>query len=97
MFNWLQSEGAIATEEMLRTFNCGLGMVAIVAPEDVQAVLDETDREARVIGKVLAIKEGSPQVNVRYAYLLTSYVRNLCSRMNNYYARKSQILVSYAS
>lgn len=65
MFNWLQTEGAISNEEMLRTFNCGLGMIAIVSPENVQAVVDETEMEARVVGKVLAIKEGSPQVNVR--------------------------------
>lgn len=65
VFNWLQTEGAISNEEMLRTFNCGLGMIAIVSPENVQAVVDETEKEARVVGKVLAIKEGSPQVNVR--------------------------------
>ncbi|OQR78533.1 trifunctional purine biosynthetic protein adenosine-3-like [Tropilaelaps mercedesae] len=65
VFSWLQSEGAISNDEMLRTFNCGLGMVAIVSPENVQALVDETEEEARVVGKVLAIKEGSPQVNVR--------------------------------
>lgn len=65
MFSWLQAEGNISNEEMLRTFNCGLGMVAIVSPEHVQAVIDESENEGRVVGKVLSIKEGSPQVNVR--------------------------------
>jgi phosphoribosylformylglycinamidine cyclo-ligase len=30
VFAWLAAEGAIAEQEMLRTFNCGIGMVAIV-------------------------------------------------------------------
>ncbi|XP_003738885.2 trifunctional purine biosynthetic protein adenosine-3 [Galendromus occidentalis] len=65
VFSWLQAEGNISNEEMLRTFNCGLGMVAIVSPEHVQAIIDESENEGRVVGKVLATKEGSPQVNVR--------------------------------
>lgn len=65
VFSWLQTEGNISNEEMLRTFNCGLGMVAIVSPENVQAVIEESENEGRVVGKVLQIKEGSPQVNVR--------------------------------
>ena len=37
VFEWLQSEGNIETREMARTFNCGIGMVAVVAPEHVAA------------------------------------------------------------
>jgi phosphoribosylformylglycinamidine cyclo-ligase len=33
VFAWLAREGGVAPEEMARTFNCGIGMVAIVAPE----------------------------------------------------------------
>ncbi|MEO0573833.1 MAG: phosphoribosylformylglycinamidine cyclo-ligase [Pseudomonadota bacterium] len=35
-FAWLQHGGNIAQDELLRTFNCGIGMVVIVAPEDVE-------------------------------------------------------------
>tara|TARA_R110000782_G_scaffold29959_10_gene74592 strand:- start:1445 stop:2581 length:1137 start_codon:yes stop_codon:yes gene_type:complete len=38
-FAWLQHEGNIAAGEMARTFNCGIGMVAVVASGDVEATL----------------------------------------------------------
>jgi phosphoribosylformylglycinamidine cyclo-ligase len=37
VFGWLQSAGNIAQDEMLRTFNCGVGMVVICAPEHAEA------------------------------------------------------------
>ena len=39
VFSWLMEVGGIAADEMLRTFNCGIGMVAVVAPEDAEAAL----------------------------------------------------------
>ncbi|MBC7946059.1 MAG: phosphoribosylformylglycinamidine cyclo-ligase, partial [Burkholderiales bacterium] len=33
LFDWLQREGNIDEHEMHRVFNCGIGMVVIVAPE----------------------------------------------------------------
>jgi phosphoribosylformylglycinamidine cyclo-ligase len=38
VFKWLAREGGIAQNEMLRTFNCGIGMVAIAAPKDASNV-----------------------------------------------------------
>ena len=38
VFQWLAREGGIAENEMLRTFNCGIGMVVIVSPEHADAV-----------------------------------------------------------
>ncbi len=35
---FLQAQGSIEPEEMARTFNCGIGMVAIVAPDEAAAV-----------------------------------------------------------
>ena len=37
VFQWLQQAGNIAESEMRRTFNCGIGMVLVVAPEQVEA------------------------------------------------------------
>jgi len=37
VFQWLAREGGIAENEMLRTFNCGIGMIAIVSPEHADA------------------------------------------------------------
>ena len=39
LFKKLQKFGNVAEEEMLRTFNCGIGMVVAVAPENKQAVI----------------------------------------------------------
>ncbi len=37
LFQWLQAEGNVAQQEMYRTFNCGVGMVVIVAAADAAA------------------------------------------------------------
>jgi len=57
VFRWLAQEGGVAVPEMLRTFNCGIGMVAIVAPEHadgVLAVLRDHGETASVIGETTA-------------------------------------------
>ena len=55
MFDWLQRTGRIADEEMHRTFNCGIGMVAVVPPEHeaaALALLQARGEQATRIGKV---------------------------------------------
>jgi phosphoribosylformylglycinamidine cyclo-ligase len=56
VFKWLAREGAIAPDEMLRTFNCGVGMIAIAAENDADAVMraftDAGERASR-IGRVV--------------------------------------------
>ncbi len=39
LFDWLQREGSVTDAEMHRVFNCGIGMVAVVAPEHADAAL----------------------------------------------------------
>jgi phosphoribosylformylglycinamidine cyclo-ligase len=56
VFDWLQREGAVADEEMWRTFNCGVGFVLVVAAGDVAAVDADLDRLGlahRRIGEVV--------------------------------------------
>ncbi len=36
LFQWLQQAGNVARDEMYRTFNCGIGMVVIVSPEEAE-------------------------------------------------------------
>jgi phosphoribosylformylglycinamidine cyclo-ligase len=55
VFEWLAATGRIAAAEMYRTFNCGIGMVAVVAPTDVDAALASlraSGETAAVIGSV---------------------------------------------
>jgi phosphoribosylformylglycinamidine cyclo-ligase len=39
VFGWIMRAGNLDDAEMLRTFNCGIGMVAVVGQADVHAVL----------------------------------------------------------
>lgn len=39
LFSWLQKNGGIATSEMYRVFNCGIGMVVIVSATEVQKAI----------------------------------------------------------
>jgi phosphoribosylformylglycinamidine cyclo-ligase len=67
VFRWLAQQGDVAMLEMLRTFNCGIGMVAIVAPDkvdEVLAVLREHGETATVIGAVTPA-EGDARVTYR--------------------------------
>jgi len=55
VFQWLASAGVIAQSEMLRTFNCGIGMIVITAPKDVAAITKALERSGQTVatlGKV---------------------------------------------
>jgi phosphoribosylformylglycinamidine cyclo-ligase len=40
IFGWLQQRGGISDDEMLRVFNCGIGMVLIVPADQASDILD---------------------------------------------------------
>ena len=52
LFRWLQEKGGIADAEMRRTFNCGVGLVAVVNAGDVEAAM-AADPGLFVLGKVV--------------------------------------------
>jgi phosphoribosylformylglycinamidine cyclo-ligase len=50
VFSWLAATGGVAVHEMLRTFNCGIGMIAAVSPADVLNVTASlTEQGERVV------------------------------------------------
>ncbi|HMP62113.1 MAG TPA: phosphoribosylformylglycinamidine cyclo-ligase [Phenylobacterium sp.] len=58
VFEWLQQTGGVATEEMRRAFNCGVGMMLIVAPEDAAEVLEAllaADEDAFICGELATV------------------------------------------
>jgi phosphoribosylformylglycinamidine cyclo-ligase len=64
IFRWLQRQGNIANNELLRTFNCGVGMVVCVAAEDAAeatGILEAEGETVRTIGRIAA-GEGAPRV-----------------------------------
>jgi phosphoribosylformylglycinamidine cyclo-ligase len=55
VFDWLQENGGIAEREMLRTFNCGIGMVLVTPPAaaaDLQLRANELGLDCSEIGEV---------------------------------------------
>jgi phosphoribosylformylglycinamidine cyclo-ligase len=55
VFDWLAKTGSIESSEMLRTYNCGVGMVAIVDDADADAALHflaEQGESAWILGRV---------------------------------------------
>jgi phosphoribosylformylglycinamidine cyclo-ligase len=56
IFERLQQGGNVAAAEMARTFNCGIGMVAIVAPDEAQAVIEALEaagETAFLVGQIV--------------------------------------------
>ena len=59
VFKWLAEQGSIAELELLRTFNCGIGMIAIVRPdaiEEVTGILTESGESVTLLGEVIHAK-----------------------------------------
>lgn len=55
IFHWLQKTGSVSATDMALTFNCGIGMVLIVSPENAEPVLTQLNaagEDVRVIGAV---------------------------------------------
>lgn len=65
VFSWLAATGGVEASEMLRTFNCGIGMIAVVAAENAEAVTDILSAESEVVvplGRMVSRSEGGPGV-----------------------------------
>lgn len=61
VFRWLAEAGSVAPQEMLRTFNCGIGMVVMAAADAAEAVADRlrtAGETVYVIGRLTAAPTG---------------------------------------
>ena len=61
VFAWLQNAGDVAEMEMARTFNCGIGMVAVAAPDAADALIAifaEAGEHPYIIGEITASADG---------------------------------------
>ncbi len=68
LFQWLQEKGGVEQSEMYRTFNCGIGMVVIVAPEhaaQATALLQAEGETVHTIGAIRARNGDEHQTQVR--------------------------------
>jgi phosphoribosylformylglycinamidine cyclo-ligase len=68
IFQWLQQAGNVDQREMYRTFNCGVGMVIAVAPEQAEqalASLRASGEQAWIAGSVERAVDDEPFVTLR--------------------------------
>jgi phosphoribosylformylglycinamidine cyclo-ligase len=59
VFQWLQQAGGVAEDEMWRVFNCGIGMVAIVARSHAKAAAEHLRRSGETIYEIGSIEAGA--------------------------------------
>jgi len=59
VFGWLSKVGGVEQAEMLRTFNCGVGMLVAVAPADAQALVDHLNAAGEIAAIVGSLTERS--------------------------------------
>ena len=62
VFRFLQQAGRVEPSEMDRTFNMGVGMVVIVAPDDVEALTAELDRAGETHHSIGEVTSGQGEV-----------------------------------
>ena len=64
VFRWLAEAGGIAPTELARTFNCGIGMVAVVAAKrahELQRVFEDHGERVFTIGRIVPRLEPAPR------------------------------------
>jgi phosphoribosylformylglycinamidine cyclo-ligase len=69
VFAWLRKTAGIDAQEMARTFNCGIGMVLVVAPDREAAlrrVLEEAGEQVFAIGTIEPKGSGQPGCRVTH-------------------------------
>ncbi len=60
IFDWLQHHGNVTSQEMYRTFNCGIGMVVCVAAADVDTTLNILREQGETAWQIGAIHPAAP-------------------------------------
>ncbi|MBV5309211.1 phosphoribosylformylglycinamidine cyclo-ligase [Chromatium okenii] len=68
VFDWLQMQGGITAMEMLRTFNCGIGMIVCVAAEDADTALAQLQAAGETAWRIGHIEAEAPNVAPSVVY-----------------------------
>jgi phosphoribosylformylglycinamidine cyclo-ligase len=59
VFQWLQKAGNVAEDEMWRVFNCGIGMVVVVAAAHAKAAADHLRKAGETVYEIGAVEKSS--------------------------------------
>ena len=63
IFDWIQQGGNVSDAEMLKTFNCGIGMILVIGPDQASralAVLRQHGEQAMLIGRIVRRGDRGP-------------------------------------
>jgi phosphoribosylformylglycinamidine cyclo-ligase len=67
VFRWLQEQGNVEESEMLRTFNCGIGMVVCVSGDDADRATTILEAAGETVYRIGRIDSAEGEPLVRYA------------------------------
>jgi phosphoribosylformylglycinamidine cyclo-ligase len=56
LFHWLREQGNVEAQEMFRTFNCGIGMVVVVATQDADAAIKHLQTAGESVSRIGVIR-----------------------------------------
>jgi phosphoribosylformylglycinamidine cyclo-ligase len=56
LFHWLREQGNVEAQEMFRTFNCGIGMVVVVATQDADAAIKHLQAAGESVSRIGVIR-----------------------------------------
>ena len=68
LFDWLREQGNVAQQEMYRTFNCGIGMVVVVAESDAADAVNQLEAAGETVWAIgtIQVRQGNEaQTQVR--------------------------------
>jgi phosphoribosylformylglycinamidine cyclo-ligase len=66
VFAWMAKAAAIDAAELLRTFNCGIGLIAVVAEENADAAITAFNRNGESATRIGQLVPGEGEAKVRY-------------------------------
>jgi len=66
VFKWLAAVGDVSEHEMLRTFNCGIGMVAVVEASKVDAVSEQLTAHGETVARLGEVVTGKGEKRVDF-------------------------------
>lgn len=67
VFSWMQSTGGIEEAEMLKTFNCGIGMIVVCAADAADSLADLLVAEGETVARLGTVSAGE---GIRYSGVL---------------------------
>ncbi len=67
VFKWLAAKGDISEQEMLRTFNCGIGMIAVLDPNGVESACEHFAANGETVVRLGEVIAGSGEPRVEFS------------------------------